>query len=443
MQPLISICIPAYNVENYIEECLNSIINQPFEDYEIVLIDNGSDDRTPEICENYAKRYPNIITFEALEKPTLLGRAALRAITISRGKYVLSVDSDDYLAPNTLTEIGEIAYTKDPDLIMIDYKCIAEEGLIARNNPPFDPRRINDVPYLEAIKYITGQNTFLASMWMYAIKTDERARKITEKMKSDGNVNGDTSAVLSLFISYESIYYIDKELYYYRLRHGSLSTIAKSSQHAKGLFYAIIELMTFLTCESELFSEDDLIEVTYTLLLRYFKISLSDYDKLEPEDIEDIASKLDALKGRLGVLTKLEYPLFKVLYDNIVQCDGKQGLLNTIAYENMCLINRVKQLSYDELYVIPTGGYGENATQVLKKHQLPVAAFLDNSETKVNKIIKGMECHSPNILSGKFNKDRIAIVIASAYENHTESIKKQILSFGIPEKNIVIRSELS
>lgn len=442
MQPLISVCIPAYNVENYIEECLNSIINQPFTDYEIVLVDNGSDDRTPEICAAYAEKYPHIITFEALERPTLLGRAAVRAIVLSRGEYVISVDSDDYLAPEALSLIGKVAYDKHPDLIMIDYKCIAEEGLIARNNPPFDASRINDVPYLDAIKYITGQNTFLASMWMYAIKTDANARKRMNDMKAEGTVNGDTSAVLSLFISFESIHYIDQKLYYYRLRHGSISTMAKSNQHAKGLFYAIVELMNFLSYKSEVFTTKDLIEVTYTLLLRYFKISLSDFEYLE-EDVEDVANKLDALKSKLSVIKQLPYPLFSVLYENIMSFGAKEGLIKTIEFENQTLVNRVKSLEFKELFVVPTGGYGENAAKILSAHNIPVTGFLDNSETKNQLKIDNLLCQLPSSLLEKNNKENIAIVIASVYENHTESIMKQMLSLGISEQNIILRSELN
>ncbi len=443
MRPLISVCIPAYNVENYIGECLNSIINQPFGDYEIVLIDNGSDDKTPEICETFAKRYPSIITFEALEKPTRLGRAALRAITLARGDYVISVDSDDYLSPNALAEIGKAAYEKNSDLIMIDYECIAEEGLAVRNNPSFDAVRINEAPYFDAIRYITGQNTFLASMWMYAIKNDERFHKIIAKMQTDENINGDTYYVLYLFISHKSIYYIDKKLYFYRLRHGSLSTVVKSNRHVKGLFYAVIELMTSLSYESDIFSTEDLIAITYTLLLRYFKISLSDYEHLESADMEAIANKFDNLIDKLGVIVKLEYPLFKILYENILKYGGRQGLEKTIEYENRWLINRVKQLHYDELYVVPTGSYGENALSVIKNNGFRVSAFLDNGETKINESIGGIPCLSPNILKDKLNKADIAVVIASAYESHTESIKNQILSLGIPVKNIIVRSELS
>ena len=68
---LISIIIAVYNLENYIEECLDSILNQEFDDYEIMLIDNGSTDKSIEICQNYSEKYPDKIIYVKLENPTI------------------------------------------------------------------------------------------------------------------------------------------------------------------------------------------------------------------------------------------------------------------------------------------------------------------------------------------------------------------------------------
>ena len=71
---LISIIVAVYNLEKYIAECLESILSQKFEDYEIMLIDNGSTDKSIEICEFYEKKYPNKIRYFKLPLPTVIGR---------------------------------------------------------------------------------------------------------------------------------------------------------------------------------------------------------------------------------------------------------------------------------------------------------------------------------------------------------------------------------
>src|SRR5690606_6517251 len=80
MNPLISIIVTVYNLENYIGECLESLVQQDFSSYEIVVVDNGSLDNSPEICRAYAERYPNRVRFVPLEQPSQLYRAHKAAL---------------------------------------------------------------------------------------------------------------------------------------------------------------------------------------------------------------------------------------------------------------------------------------------------------------------------------------------------------------------------
>lgn len=95
--PKISIIVPIYNVEKYLDRCLNSILNQSFKDIEIILVDDGSPDKSPEICNTYAEKDNRIKVIH--KKNEGLGFARNSGIEIAKGEYIAFIDSDDYISP--------------------------------------------------------------------------------------------------------------------------------------------------------------------------------------------------------------------------------------------------------------------------------------------------------------------------------------------------------
>lgn len=95
MQPLISIIIPVYNVEKYLDECIQSCINQTYKNIEIILIDDGSSDKSAEICKEYAELDSRII-FKSIPNSGV-AHARNVGIGISNGSYITFVDSDDFI----------------------------------------------------------------------------------------------------------------------------------------------------------------------------------------------------------------------------------------------------------------------------------------------------------------------------------------------------------
>lgn len=124
--PTLSIIIPVYNTERYLRECIESILTQSFTDFELILIDDGSTDRSGEICEEYKKK-DNRIVFIKKENGGV-SDARNVGITLSRGKYLLFCDSDDTMIPNALTEIIPYAAENDFDITMCTYVLDYENG---------------------------------------------------------------------------------------------------------------------------------------------------------------------------------------------------------------------------------------------------------------------------------------------------------------------------
>ena len=126
-RPLLSIFVSVYNLESYIEQCLDSILQQPFQDYEILLFDNGSVDRSIEICTGYAQRYPDKIRYYKLPRPTVVGRPHELACRRMWGRYFMQIDGDDYLAPGALQRIADCIQREQADIIMGTFTSIAEQ----------------------------------------------------------------------------------------------------------------------------------------------------------------------------------------------------------------------------------------------------------------------------------------------------------------------------
>ena len=96
-----SIIVPVYNVENYLEKCLDSLINQKHNSYEIIIINDGSTDNSQRIIDNYKKKYPKLISSYKKGNGGL-SSARNYGIEKSTGEYLLFVDSDDYISENCL-----------------------------------------------------------------------------------------------------------------------------------------------------------------------------------------------------------------------------------------------------------------------------------------------------------------------------------------------------
>lgn len=111
---MISIIVPVYNVEPYLNQCLDSIINQTYKDIEIILIDDGSSDHCGEICEKYAKEDPRIRVFHTVNN----GLSAARNLGLkeTRGEFVGFVDSDDWIEPNMYEVLHEKAFEFNADI---------------------------------------------------------------------------------------------------------------------------------------------------------------------------------------------------------------------------------------------------------------------------------------------------------------------------------------
>lgn len=126
--PLFSIIIPVYNTEKYLERCLDSILQQTFDDYELILVDDGSKDSSSEICDRYTQKNQRIRVIH--KENGGVSSARNMGIELMRGEYVWFVDSDDYIEPGSLLELAEKIKFSRKDLYVFNKNENAEEEMI-------------------------------------------------------------------------------------------------------------------------------------------------------------------------------------------------------------------------------------------------------------------------------------------------------------------------
>jgi glycosyltransferase involved in cell wall biosynthesis len=125
-KPKISVIIPCYNVENYLAECLDSVLNQTFKDYEIICVEDCSSDKTTDILKKYAKKHKNLHVFY---NETNQGMAISRNIGINKanGKYILFIDSDDSVSKNCIDVLYKKIIKDNCDIVMGAVKAYTED----------------------------------------------------------------------------------------------------------------------------------------------------------------------------------------------------------------------------------------------------------------------------------------------------------------------------
>lgn len=125
--PIVSVIVPIYNVAPYLSQCLDSILKQSFVDFEVILVDDGSKDKSGMICDNYAAKDSRISVFHQSNQG--VSKARNVALDYAKGEYVIFMDADDYwYVDNCLETLLATAVRTNADIVRGEYKKVTEKG---------------------------------------------------------------------------------------------------------------------------------------------------------------------------------------------------------------------------------------------------------------------------------------------------------------------------
>lgn len=220
--PFFSVIVLAYQVQPYIQECLNSILNQTFQDFEIIVVVPEATDGTELICEEYAAKYNHISLLKMANEGQLLNRIAgfKRAV----GKYLICIDGDDYWKPILLETVYNGLEEKNCDLVIFRYEYVKNDEIIQSGCPGFSHKAVFEGEEKKKVyeKYIEG--TPINEVWT-KVMSKELFLKIKEDFKKYSSVRLGEDVIFCLFLTdyARCILYIDRTLYCYRWRADSIT----------------------------------------------------------------------------------------------------------------------------------------------------------------------------------------------------------------------------
>ena len=115
----VSVIVPVYNAERYLERCVNSIFAQTFTDYELILVDDGSTDGSGKMCDDYAQSNPQVCVIHQANQGVSAARQ--KGLDAANGQYVIFADPDDWVEPTMLEELLKVAINNDADVVICDF----------------------------------------------------------------------------------------------------------------------------------------------------------------------------------------------------------------------------------------------------------------------------------------------------------------------------------
>lgn len=290
-QILFSIIIPVYKVENYLDKCVSSIANQEYGNYEIILVDDGSPDKSPEICDNWAKKGEHITVLH--KKNGGLSSARNAGVRHAKGKYIIFVDSDDYWNNSSaLSMISEtIERVKEVDVIVfnnIDYSCLSQESVIC--NRKYDIEFMESADKNDVLKYLFNNNLFPGAAWVTVTRRDFLVKNNIEFI--DGIKAEDIDWLLNVYLHANSFSALNQAFYVYlKYRNDSITGTA-DVKSINDILY-ILDIWTERLKDNRF---DKIRDTVYGYLSIHYMCAVLIYDKIKSVEKNSCKSKLKYYK---------------------------------------------------------------------------------------------------------------------------------------------------
>lgn len=263
-KPRISVLMPAYNVEKYIAASLDSLLQQTYQDFEIVVVNDGSTDQTGSILESYRKRDPRVRVIHQENQGISVTRN--RTLELAEGDYITFIDSDDTVKPEYLEKLYETALEKDADMVFCPYYGFLEE------------KGTFQMPLLEdgyLTKEFTGEELYHVAYTpvnTYEVVSAVIWGKLLKRSLLDGivfpagKVHEDNFTTYKIYLKAKRIIYYNEALYMYRKRAGSIVTGAWSRERIRNCYEFHEERMALLAAAGIPVSQDQIAD--YQRILR-------------------------------------------------------------------------------------------------------------------------------------------------------------------------------
>lgn len=228
----VSVIIPVYKVEEYLDECVKSILNQTYKNLEIILIDDGSPDNCPKMCDEYAKIDNRV---KVIHKENG-GQSSARniGIDVATGDYLFFVDSDDYVSKDIIEVLINKSIERNSKIVACGY---VSDPLNLDDSKEF---KIKEFSPFKVIKSMLKEKVITTSPWAKIFK-----KELFEGIRfQEGKIYEDLGTIYKVFDKTDKVVYVDTRKYFYRYNPTS-TTKSQFTKKQMDYFYIIDEMRAF------------------------------------------------------------------------------------------------------------------------------------------------------------------------------------------------------
>jgi glycosyltransferase involved in cell wall biosynthesis len=317
MNPLISIIVPVYKVQKYLEKCINSILAQSINNFELILIDDGSPDDCGIICDSYAAKDKRVKVIH--KKNEGLSAARNTGLEIAEGKYIGFIDSDDWVDQKMYETLINLLIDNDADIAQCEFIRIFDEDEKVDNSENNNIQIFNNIESLKNIYNEKSISTVVSWNKLYKKELFQYIRF------PKGKIHEDEFTTHKLLYTSRKLVYTDKIFYYYRQTPNSIMN-SKFNKKRLDILDAMEERLEFAKLiEDEIFINETLKKYMFRLINFYYKCKEEIPEEKDIiRDIKDRSHKLYFkyyMKSNLRIRSKLKYGLFSLFPDLYIYRD--------------------------------------------------------------------------------------------------------------------------
>lgn len=280
--PLFSFVIPVYKVEDYLHECVYSILNQTYTDFEMILVDDGSPDSCPQICDDLSKEDSRIRVIH--KKNEGLSVARNTGLLEATGEYIIFVDSDDYwCAKEALKKISDILEKDKVDIVAFASKTYYENNNTFEDDRYNYPSEMNTLNPKEALKYMISHDLFNVHA---AKRTFKKSFLIDNELFYKPGIRAeDIEMYIRCSNCLPSYKFLNEKVYVYRKREGSITTTVDGTHLSE-------HLETIESFINYPFLNDEIKEYMYSYLAYSLSVVLAHVECVKPDNYKELMKRI-------------------------------------------------------------------------------------------------------------------------------------------------------
>ncbi len=313
--PLVSVIIPVYNVEKYLEECLESVTKQTLQQIEIIFVNDGSTDSSLEIIERFARQDPRITILT--QENFGLSVTRNNGLSLAKGKYIYFLDSDDSIKPDALETLVQKMEEDRLDILYFNTECFTEDTIYEeelRSHVAYFVRKHSYPQVYEGedlLHLFHTRGEFIVPVWMQLIK---RSFLLENNLSFyPGIIHEDELFTFSTILKARRTGCLDAKLYKHKIRRNSIMTVAPSFANTYGYFITFIEMQKLL---ASLSPSKNNYKSAFKICLGILKQAVSKYNALAKEEqcsVKGLPPSEQSLFKQYVINSHIQIPKLKIL----------------------------------------------------------------------------------------------------------------------------------